>query len=323
MIPASESAYYEHVRRTGAFDEAPRLLWHLLKPGSVLIDLGSNLGAVSIPLAKKGVEVFSLDALPQNVVLLEAAKRENGLNNLKVFNKAVWSAPKKLRIGGHEAWGRVSARGAVKVEAVRLDDFVLANKISRIDALKIDIEGAELEALAGMKRVLTEIGPDVVIEANVLTCGAFGYSIHDLFSTLEGHGYHLFRMAGWTLIPFASGDFQETICCDYLATKCTADVGQRAAPWQVHEAREMAAALIAFMKTMASAGPDHQRYMAHVAPGMPESFRGDEELAVLINTWRDAPLNDSAVHAIEVGSRHPATNSTPQRGWWRSLTSRR
>ena len=317
MLPRAGSEYYAYVRQSGAFGDVPQLLWHLLKPGDVLIDVGSNVGAVSIPVAAKGVSVFSIDALPQNVAILQAATRQNALSNIAVYNHAVWSKPKRLRIAGVEAWGHVSAEGSIEVEAVRLDDFVAAHGVRRIDAIKIDIEGAELAALAGMRRLLGEVGPDLVVEANAHTCGGYGYSIHDIFRTIERYGYTLFRIAGSNLVPFKSGGFQETICCDYFATKRPDALPERVQPWEVHSLPPEP--LIALMKEQAGSGPCHKRYMAHVSQYMPEEFRADPELAVLIEQWRQESLSEAAVRAIEAGSRPTPVSALS--GFWRKVRS--
>jgi hypothetical protein len=49
---------------------------------------------------------------------------------------------------------------------IKIDDFIVQNKINKIDLIKIDIDGYELEALQGMKNVLKNLNPYFLIEIN-------------------------------------------------------------------------------------------------------------------------------------------------------------
>jgi FkbM family methyltransferase len=305
VVPDSDSSYYRLVRETGAFDGGvPRLVWGMVGPGDVLLDLGANLGVLSVPSAVKGVRVFAFEALPENAVLLEQARMENGVDNLTVVPRAVWSHKETLRVGGYEAWGQVNPSGHLTVESISLDEFVKETGIEQIHVVKIDIEGAELPALRGMTHILKDMQPDLVVEANVLTCGAAGYSIHDVFDRISSFGYSLFRIAGLSLMPFETNGLQETPCCDYLATCKPASLPQRIAPFQVEAVGP--SFFIALMKTLASNGPDHRGYMALQRSDLPAEYWADPELASLMKLWASEPIETRISDALVAGSRKVA-----------------
>ena len=51
------------------------------------------------------------------------------------------------------------------VNAITLDSYVIKNKITDIDLIKMDIEGSELDALKGSKYILNQFKPDLIISA--------------------------------------------------------------------------------------------------------------------------------------------------------------
>ena len=106
-------------------------------------------------------------------------------------------------VGGVSAWGMVTADALVSgPSTVVLDDYVRQQDVGRVDVIKIDIEGSEQKALIGAASLLGRDHPDIVIEINSATCGAFGMSYRDLFRLLLGHGYHLYRILPYSLAPW-------------------------------------------------------------------------------------------------------------------------
>ncbi|MCA9915361.1 MAG: FkbM family methyltransferase, partial [Anaerolineae bacterium] len=66
--------------------------------------------------------------------------------------------------------------------------------IHKIDWLKIDIEGAELEALAGAQRTLETYRPKVIIEVAAAHLERAGHSPQSIFAFWEQLGYHIFEI---------------------------------------------------------------------------------------------------------------------------------
>ncbi|MBU3926250.1 MAG: FkbM family methyltransferase [Bacteroidetes bacterium] len=120
------------------------------KPG-VIIDLGANIGLSSIYYLNKYPEckVIAVEPDKSNYNLL--IKNTTGYSNFIAYNKGIWNKNVLLRINdnnnGH--WGfsvyESNAGSSETVESITLDQMITENNISKIDLLKIDIEGSEIE----------------------------------------------------------------------------------------------------------------------------------------------------------------------------------
>jgi hypothetical protein len=61
--------------------------------------------------------------------------------------------------------------------------------------IKLDLEGAEYEALLGARELLAEVRPDMIVEVEPGHLARQGASAGSLFSLLKGHGYDFYRVA--------------------------------------------------------------------------------------------------------------------------------
>jgi FkbM family methyltransferase len=153
-----------------------RLLRRLVREGDVFFDLGANFGFYScyvLPLCGKSGEVHAFEANPSLIPHLRRSIELNrgygniNLNALAVGSDSGVSLPLygTDRIGcsslyPHEWLDRDST---VQVPVVTIDEYVLEKRIRRIDVMKIDIEGAELDALHGMEETFRTCPPGAII----------------------------------------------------------------------------------------------------------------------------------------------------------------
>ncbi|MGD2253955.1 MAG: FkbM family methyltransferase [Anaerolineales bacterium] len=149
-----------------------RLLISLLKPGMTFIDVGANSGYYTILAAKAVGEdgrVMAFEPSPLNAELLRRNVALNGLRNVWIEEKAVASRHSMRRLhlsrinsGDHRLhnakddafYNAGRERASIAVDATTLDIALLEHG-GRADVIKLDIQGAEGEALHGMKRTLT------------------------------------------------------------------------------------------------------------------------------------------------------------------------
>ncbi len=169
-----------------------------LAPGMTFVDVGANIGATSL-LAATFVgptgRVVAVDAQAECVAALEAnaarngfaqmtalhaaVGRETGTADVVVVADALWT--RLLSVGGHP----LEVRRDV-VRATTLDALVASGEIPVPDVVKVDVEGAELDVLAGMERVLADARPVLICEMhgkNAAFCAAMdaaGYRVVDL-----------------------------------------------------------------------------------------------------------------------------------------------
>ena len=150
-----------------------RMLFEVLRPGAVFVDVGANIGIYSMPLAKhvgpRG-KVIAIEASPKIFRYLERNAVLNGLTNVIAHEKAASSATGMLQFyeapANHFGMGSVLAQfGAapISVPAARLDDLLAADGIDHVDAIKLDIEGSEAAALEGASALLHSAQPPLVL----------------------------------------------------------------------------------------------------------------------------------------------------------------
>ncbi len=153
-----------------------KLMIRLLRPGATFIDVGAHIGYYSLLAASivgcKG-RVFSFEPSPNNFRLLKGNVRMNGYSEIiAVENLAVSTQNERLSLylseyntGDHRVYATTEAddiifnaskrrKAFVTVPSIRLDDYLPKHGILRIDAIKIDVQGAELSVLLGLKETL-------------------------------------------------------------------------------------------------------------------------------------------------------------------------
>ena len=125
----------------------------------VIYDCGANIGTSCVYFKKlyPGSRITAFEANPEISNILKENLRNNGIDDIRLLNKAVWVNSEGLEMGleSADASSIHKKLNRVKVESVRLRDY-LENE-ERIDMLKMDIEGAEADVLIDCKESLSKI----------------------------------------------------------------------------------------------------------------------------------------------------------------------
>jgi FkbM family methyltransferase len=191
-----------------------RLLARHLSPGSVVVDAGANIGIYSEFLLKcvgSGGVVHSFEPSPENFARLRAAlsKFPNvRLNQLAVSDRtgeSVLYVSDALNVD-HRVYpieGKI--RRTVPIQSMTLDDYFKPGE--RVDLIKIDIQGYELHALWGAKRVLQE-NPDIKLLFEFWPFGLeqAGARWERLIEVLRGLSMELMLVTTKGVIPFDARD---------------------------------------------------------------------------------------------------------------------
>src|SRR5262249_26451646 len=92
---------------------------------------------------------------------------------------------------------------SVRVRATTLDAYVRSHRLRRVDLVKIDVEGAELEVLAGAARTL-DANPEIVLVVEFLRENArrFGHTVEDIEARLRAAGFRLYSLMPEGLTPY-------------------------------------------------------------------------------------------------------------------------
>ncbi len=142
-----------------------------LRPGAVMLDIGANVGILSLIGARRvgpSGRVVAVEPLDKNVQLLCQSACHNGLANVEVWPVAASDRSRLVAMSTHESTSNaevsLTRRGdeALLAQAVPLDPWLAA--FGRLDLVKIDVEGHEPLALAGMLGALRRFRPTLVSE---------------------------------------------------------------------------------------------------------------------------------------------------------------
>jgi FkbM family methyltransferase len=173
----------------------------LVRPGAVCYDVGANLGFFSVLLGRlagpSGL-IYAFEPVPRNAAMIERNARLNRMRNIKVLSVALSRTDGRgelllaRHVGGAVLRGAgvpVDLAGHATVETCAIDTLVGSRKIEPPDVVKIDVEGAEMDVLRGMERVLRARAPVVVLELDDETEAACEEKIALCRSFLGSLGY--------------------------------------------------------------------------------------------------------------------------------------
>ncbi|MFA6322230.1 MAG: FkbM family methyltransferase [Candidatus Buchananbacteria bacterium] len=184
---------------------------NIIKPGMTVIDIGAHIGYYTKLFAKlvgrKG-HVYAFEASEDNFNILK--KNVSRFPQVKLFNQAVTDHVGTVdfylvsnRTGCHSVVFS-SASTKISVPAITIDQFVIDQNIKSIDAIKIDIEGGESLAFAGMRdlfmsknkfSIITEFNPDAIKDSNI--------SPKDFLDNVQVNGFEIYIISD-------SGETQRT-----------------------------------------------------------------------------------------------------------------
>jgi FkbM family methyltransferase len=192
----------------GAYEsETLALLLKAISGKGTFVDVGANIGAFTVPLAKQlnSVTVVAIEASPAVYPYLARNIELNDLRNVRLHHCAAldsdrdtvafYEAPKD-----HFGMGALAAQfsgKAVPVTARTLDSILAEDGIERVDVLKVDVEGFEGRVFAGAMKLLTgSRAPTIIFEfcdwaERRVQNARIGYAQRFLMDL----GYSIFRLA--------------------------------------------------------------------------------------------------------------------------------
>ena len=172
-----------------------------LPPGGTFVDVGANFGYMTMLAARQAGStgrVFAVEPCPEIADLLREHLKRNDLRNVTVIQAgcsnqatslplyvAAASNPGKTSLSSDNA----QSRRSVPVEVAPLDCLLLKYNPGRVDVLKIDVEGAELQVLQGAMETLKHFRPVIVAEIDSRLLASFGTTPEDIFRLLGDLGY--------------------------------------------------------------------------------------------------------------------------------------
>jgi len=175
--------YFQDGFSSDGFQSCGSYLQKILTPGMVCFDVGANIGLTALAfgtLVGKAGQVFAFEPSPKNFRYLEENSKINGYTQIHPIQKAIGKESGTLSFFETQDFGAgsfVSTQSdnmaaqhhqteKISVPMTSVDEFVEANDLTRVDFIKVDVEGFEGEVLEGAKKTLAKFHPIVVLEFN-------------------------------------------------------------------------------------------------------------------------------------------------------------
>jgi FkbM family methyltransferase len=127
-----------------------------VQSGWICYDVGASVGYLTLLMARKASHVFSFEPAPHAAAVLAQQVEINGFKDrVTLVPNAVSDVPKTVHFRlTDNAYGSRIVETGLEVKAISLDDFAAANGVPNF--IKMDIEGEELRALQGARKLLRE-----------------------------------------------------------------------------------------------------------------------------------------------------------------------
>ncbi|MCX6769999.1 MAG: FkbM family methyltransferase [Candidatus Micrarchaeota archaeon] len=172
--------------------------YNLMRParsGDVVLDCGSCHGLYAFYISKtvgKTGKVYCFEPDPENFKILARNVQKNKSGNICPIQAGIWSQSTTLEFLSQNIGSCVS-RGAkapntIKVKVFSLADFFKEQNLSKIDFVKMDIEGAEVEVLGSSREFIVKTLPAFAIASyHPWGKGKTATYVEDYFSKLPAY----------------------------------------------------------------------------------------------------------------------------------------
>jgi FkbM family methyltransferase len=206
-VQEDDPAVGQHVKRDRYEPNVTAVFRDRLRPSMHVLDIGANIGyytMLSASLVGPSGSVTAIEPNPVSAKLLEASRRANSFDNVMVLQVAAGRELGLLVL--HGSYGNVMTSAApdnaaallnsTTVPSFRVDDLIPRDK--NIDFLKIDVEGAEYNALLGASDLIKRCHPTIVSE--------FSPSTMPGISGVDGRQYLRFLLDFGYTVAVIQGD---------------------------------------------------------------------------------------------------------------------
>jgi FkbM family methyltransferase len=172
-VQEADTAVSEHVKRDAYEPNVTAVFRGRLRPGMHVLDIGANIGwytMLAASLVRSSGSVTAIEPNPESAKLLEASRRVNSFDNVMVLQVAAGRELGLLVLHGSYSEAMTSAApddaaaltNSTTVPSFKVDDLVPRTK--NIDLVKIDVQGAEYNALLGASELIRRCHPTIVSE---------------------------------------------------------------------------------------------------------------------------------------------------------------
>lgn len=179
-----------------------------LDRSEIILDIGANIGQTAFRMlqnqANKGLHpaVYAFEPYPKTFRKLEHNIALNQAKGIHAFNLGLGSEKGTLHMTQHTPSNSGGFRmttdtsNSVSVPVCSLDEFVSEQALSRIDFIKIDVEGFETEVLKGARQTIRSFRPVIIFEYSVSNIRAQNGNIKETLDELLNNNYKIHTKEG-------------------------------------------------------------------------------------------------------------------------------
>ncbi|MDX1653031.1 MAG: FkbM family methyltransferase [Brumimicrobium sp.] len=180
-------------------------LYDLIQEGQTVIDIGANVGDVTLHAAQivgKNGEIHAFEPDPTNYKRLTANLNLNTFNNIRKNQVGLGHETGTFKIAnidsGNQGMNRIiqgkpTNLNTHEINVITLDSYALENRLEKIDLIKIDVEGFEYNVLKGSTAVINNFHPTFFIELDDDNLLEQGSSARKLIQFLVEKNYRIFH----------------------------------------------------------------------------------------------------------------------------------
>lgn len=170
---------------------------------AVVIDVGANIGRWSLLSAKlfQTKKIYSFEPFLKTYHRLRKNISLNSSLNIETFNLAlnnkselVTMATASEKNSGMNFISNTKSNSINQVESVTLDFFIQSHDIKKIDLMKIDVEGFEMNVLKGAQQMIQQHHPVIICEINDTLLAKNKTSPKNVFDFLVDHKYQIKKL---------------------------------------------------------------------------------------------------------------------------------
>jgi FkbM family methyltransferase len=190
-------------------DDLAFLIGHLPE-GAAVIDVGANIGTWTLLMAHKtgrNGTVVASEPTADTFRTLVANIRMNDMSNVRLHRVALsdWVGTSRLY---HDMDGTRNSLGHTRsavtdfeeVATLTLDQLVKQERLTRVDFIKIDVEGAEPLVLAGAREAISSYRPVILFEINESAMRALNFAADSAWAILRNHQYRFYQLTEGSIL---------------------------------------------------------------------------------------------------------------------------
>jgi FkbM family methyltransferase len=181
----------------------------IINPDMNVIDVGANIGFYTLFFASivKNGNIFAFEPIESFYKRLTEVININNIQNVICEKLIVSDSCSEIDIFLGDCSARIHPEDNIrwdfskkeKVKSTTLDNYIDSKNIDKIDFIKIDVDGHEIEVLNGAKNSLNKFSPIMMVEFSKEAQHYSGHSLEELTDTLSNLGYKFFNLSGQEL----------------------------------------------------------------------------------------------------------------------------